>query len=42
MSFSLYWTDEAQVTFDSIVRFIEEIWGEKEAGIHQKNDESIG
>lgn len=31
MSFSLYWTDEAKVTFDAIVEFVEEVWGEKEA-----------
>lgn len=31
MSLPLYWTDEAKDTFDAIVLFIGDIWGEKEA-----------
>ena len=32
MSLPVYWTKEANETFDLIINFIEELWGEKEAG----------
>jgi len=41
MSLPVYWTGEAKETFDAIVYFIEEPWGEKEAGKFVKRTQKL-
>ena len=41
MSFPVYWTDEAKETFNLIINFIEELWGEKEAGKFVKRTQKL-
>ena len=41
MSYTIYWTDEAHETFDTIVLTIEKEWGIKQAGIFVKRVQQI-
>ncbi len=41
MSLAVFWSDEANSTFDSIVLFIENKWTEKQAAIFVKHTQKI-
>lgn len=41
MSLPVYWTGEAKETFDAIVYFTKELWGEKEAGKFIKRTQEL-